>query len=194
MTEKEKEVDLARVNYRSSGLRVLPQPSRTPATPLYRQLIQCLELRRRELKWTFEKIDEVSGLQRGYAAKCWHPDTKTGRQAGWPVLQWVVDAMYPNQSFRLFLVPEVTRRLSRNASPMARLFAALALAGFDGFQAARLLADAGIEIDANGAIIRDPAKAQKRRDNRRALTRRQIGSPPTKALENVAAQPLGRFG
>ena len=47
------------------------------------------KLRRRELKWTFEKIDEVSGLQRGYTAKCFHPDTKTGRQAGWPVLQWL---------------------------------------------------------------------------------------------------------
>ena len=43
---------------------------------------------------------------------------------------------------------------------MARLFAAPAIAGFDGFQAARLLADAGIEIDANGTIIRDPAKAK----------------------------------
>ena len=43
---------------------------------------------------------------------------------------------------------------------MARLFAALAIAGFDSFQAARVLANAGIEIDANGTIIRDPAKAK----------------------------------
>ena len=165
-----------------------------PSTALYRQLIQSLELRRRELGWSFEKCDEVSGLQRGYAAKAWHPDTNSGRQAGWQVLQWLLDAMFPQQSFRLFLVPDVPHRLCAEATPLARIFFVLGLAGIEGAQAARLLADAGIEFDNKGAVIADPAKAQKRRAYRRAHARARFGNGSTKTSENVANQPLGRFG
>ena len=166
----------------------------TPSTALYRQLIQCLELRRRELGWTFAKLDEVSGLQSGHSAKCWRPDTPSGRQATWQVLAWLTDAMFPQQSFRLFLVPDVPHRLCAEATPLARIFFVLGLAGVEGYQAAKMLADAGIEFDKKGAVIADPAKAQKRRDNRRARSRGKIVTRPTRVSETVAAQSLGRFG
>jgi hypothetical protein len=166
----------------------------TPSTALYRQLIQCLEMRRRELSWTFERLDEVSGLQRGYAAKAFRPDTNSGRQAGWQVLQWLTDEMFPQQSFRLFLVPDVPHRLCAEATPLARIFFVLGLAGIEGYQAAKMLADAGIEFDNKGAVIADPAKAQKRRAYRRAHARSKLGNGATKHSESVAAQPLGRFG
>jgi hypothetical protein len=151
-------------------------------------------MRRRELGWTFAKLDEVSGLQQGHSAKCWHPDTPSGRQATWMILQLVCDAMFPDQSFRLFLVPDVPHRLCAAATPLARIFFVLGLAGIEGYQAAKMLADAGIEFDSKGAVIADPAKAQKRRAYRRAQARARLGNGVTKSSESVAAQPLGRFG
>jgi hypothetical protein len=54
-----------------------------------------LERRRLDLGWPMWQVDERAGLQDGYYAKLLWTDTKSGRQAGWEVLQWVMEALGP---------------------------------------------------------------------------------------------------
>jgi hypothetical protein len=41
-------------------------------------------------------VDERSGVQSGYYAKLLYSETPSGRLAGWEVLQWVIDALWPD--------------------------------------------------------------------------------------------------
>jgi hypothetical protein len=75
------------------------------ATALYRYIVHEVERRRIELGWPMWKVDDKAGTQDGYFAKIIHPDTPTGRQARWEILQLVVDALFPN-GFRVTLEPE----------------------------------------------------------------------------------------
>ena len=150
----------------------------TPSTALYRQIIDCLKVRKEELGWSFWQLDEKSGAQSGYAAKAFNPDTPSGRMSQWQTLQWLIDAMYPKQNYRVFLVPDNPMRLGGKASPLARLMALLAMSGCHGYEAAKLLAEIGVELDGRGGIIVDPIKAADRRKYRRKRAR---GDLPIKA-------------
>ena len=158
----------------------------TPSTALYRQIIDCLKIRKGELGWSFWQCDEKSGAQSGYFAKAFNPDTPSGRMSQWQTLQWLIDAMYPKQSYRVFLVPDNPMRLGGKASPLARLMALLAMSGCHGYEAAKLLAEIGVELDGRGGIIVDPAKAAERRKYRRKRAR---GTLPTKR-GNDGMRPL----
>ena len=167
----------------------------TPSTALYRQVIDCLKIRKAELGWSFWQCDEKSGAQSGYFAKAFNPDTPSGRMSQWQTLQWLIDAMYPKQSYRVFLVPDNPMRLDGKASPLARLMALLAMSGCHGYEAAKLLAEIGVELDGRGGIIVDQAKATDRRKYRRKRARgtspiiksKSAASPSWTPLNNTAS-------
>jgi hypothetical protein len=62
---------------------------------LYLEIVQALDARRRRLGWTCEQLDDAAGAQDRYWAKALHPDTPSGRQAGWDMLQLYADALFP---------------------------------------------------------------------------------------------------
>jgi hypothetical protein len=65
------------------------------ATQLYLTLMEQVDARRRKLRLPMWRLDDLSGCQDGYYAKMLHANTPSGRSAGWPTLQWVIDALYP---------------------------------------------------------------------------------------------------
>jgi hypothetical protein len=65
-------------------------------TALYRSIMLAVERRRLALGWPMWLVDERSGVQSGYYAKILHAETISGRNAGWEVLQWVIDALWPD--------------------------------------------------------------------------------------------------
>jgi hypothetical protein len=79
-------------------------PVTRPVTSIYRALIWEVRNHIRAVGLTMQQADDVAGLQDGYLAKMLHPDTPSGRQAQWPTLQLLLDAVYPN-GFRLRLLP-----------------------------------------------------------------------------------------
>jgi hypothetical protein len=50
-------------------------------------------------------VDERSGVQDGYYAKCLYPDTPSGRQAGWQMLDLIVGALFP-EGYKAIFEPE----------------------------------------------------------------------------------------
>lgn len=134
-------------------------------------LVSRRKIRKAELGWSFWQLDEKSGAQSGYFAKAFNPDTPSGRVARWETLQWLIDAMYPDRGYRVFIVPDKPMRLSSKAPPLARLMSLLAMSGCHGHEAAKLLAEIGVELDGRGGIIVDPVKAADRRKYRRKRAR-----------------------
>lgn len=65
------------------------------ATPIYRAIMLECERRRLQLGWPMWQVDEASGVQDGYYAKMLYADTPSGRQARWDMLQYVVQALFP---------------------------------------------------------------------------------------------------
>lgn len=159
------------------------------STPLYRLIVEALEVRRRELGWTFAVCDAKAGVQNGYTAKMFRPDTPSGRIAQWGTLQLLVDAMYAGTGFRLFLAPDHPARLAQGVpTPMGKLMAALMLGGFEGARAFKLIAEAGIEIDRKGRVIFDKDRSTHKRENRRRKTRETIRTKVRKDASVTAAQ------
>lgn len=70
-------------------------PLTRPVTDLYRALVWEVRNRIRALGLTMQQCDDISGNQDGYTAKMLHPDTPSGRQAQWQVVQQLLDAIYP---------------------------------------------------------------------------------------------------
>lgn len=66
------------------------------ATAIYRALIAEVERRRIALGWTCLELDAAAGLHNGYWAKCCHPDTPSGRQIRWEMLEFVMGALFPD--------------------------------------------------------------------------------------------------
>jgi len=73
--------------------------------PIYRQIMLEIERRRHQLGCPMWKVDEASGVEDGYFAKMQAMDAKTGRQAGWDILQLVIDALFP-QGVEVSLKPK----------------------------------------------------------------------------------------
>jgi hypothetical protein len=81
---------------------------RKPATAIYLALVTALERRIRAVGLTMQECDDAAGLQDGYCAKLLHPDTPSGRQANWPMLQLLCTAVYP-EGFTLSIKPAPSR-------------------------------------------------------------------------------------
>jgi hypothetical protein len=161
---------------------------RTQASELYLRIVEQMEVRRREIGLTFERLDANAGTQTGYASKAFKPLTPSGRLARFQTLDWLMGALYP-EGYRIFVVPDAPKQIGVGTdNPIGRLFALLACAGVDGLRAAKLLADAALEFDSTGGLIIDGIRAAKRREYRR---RRAVGkfvpSPP-KVSQRLAPQ------
>src|SRR5262249_29979626 len=65
------------------------------ATAFYVALVAALDRRRRAVGFTFEDCDDRSGNPDRYTAKGFHPNTLSGRQMSWQVLQTPLDALFP---------------------------------------------------------------------------------------------------
>ncbi|SRR6266566_2910723 len=63
--------------------------------PFYRAVLLEIERRRHQLGCPMWKVDEASGIEDGYYGKMQAVDAKSGRQAGWHILQLVLDALFP---------------------------------------------------------------------------------------------------
>lgn len=88
------------------------------STVLYRALIDQLADRIAYLGLTMWQVDDLSGVPDGYTAKALHPDTPSGRQATWPQIQLIIDALYPD-GFAFVVIPRAPkRRPYRRQSPL----------------------------------------------------------------------------
>lgn len=83
-----------------------PMAGKVPRTvpKLYRAVVLALAGRIVQCGLTMQECDETSGVQDGYTAKMLHPDTASGRVAGWEMLQLLMDALYPH-GVEVVLVP-----------------------------------------------------------------------------------------
>ncbi|MBP2294713.1 hypothetical protein [Azospirillum rugosum] len=73
-------------------------------SPLYIELMQAFDARRRGLGWSMAKMDDMSGLQDGYFAKCLHAGRPSGRRAGWEMLGLMFTALWRDGA-RLAVLP-----------------------------------------------------------------------------------------
>jgi hypothetical protein len=64
------------------------------SVPIYRAVMLALEARRLELGISMATVDDMAGTQDGYYAKMIYPDTPSGRQASWPTVDLVVEALF----------------------------------------------------------------------------------------------------
>lgn len=77
----------------------------TEATSIYRAIMFEVERRRLDLGWSMWQVDDAAGINDGHYAKMLYPDTPSGRQAKWPTLQLVIEAMFKG-GFRVTIEPE----------------------------------------------------------------------------------------
>lgn len=75
------------------------------STAVYRAIMMEVERRRLALGLPMWKVDDLAGTQDGYLAKMLTPDSPSGRQAGWPLVQDVIDALFED-GFVLRIEPE----------------------------------------------------------------------------------------
>ncbi len=75
-----------------------------PASAVYVALTAQIHDRIRKLGIPMWQCDDLSGVQDGYTAKMLHPDTPSGRQAGWATLDLLMAAIYPD-GFDLIVRP-----------------------------------------------------------------------------------------
>lgn len=87
------------------------------------------ELRKQiiDIGLTMEQCDELSGLECGYAAKLLHPNTPSGRQAGYVRVQYLMDVLFCCGGFVMTIKPrasieriraEINRKLERRGSKL----------------------------------------------------------------------------
>ena len=77
--------------------------------------MQEFDRRRRKLKLPSWKVDDLAGLEDGYFQKSLHARAPSGRQAGWRMITYLTDALFPN-GVRVVLIP--MRKRKRAASGM----------------------------------------------------------------------------
>lgn len=71
------------------------------ATSLYLQMIYQLERRRAQLGWPIWMLEDKAGISDGHYAHLITPDSLSGRQASWKVLQEIATALYGPVALRL---------------------------------------------------------------------------------------------
>jgi hypothetical protein len=74
------------------------------ATAVYLALIAAFSRRKRELDWSFWNLDDAAGLQDGYGAKMFNPNSPNGRQSTWPMFDLAYQALFP-QGATVLLIP-----------------------------------------------------------------------------------------
>lgn len=67
-----------------------------PATSIYLAIVQEFERRRRALGLPMWKVDEAAGGSSRYFAKMLYPETPSGRQSSWAIVQLYADALFPD--------------------------------------------------------------------------------------------------
>jgi hypothetical protein len=67
-----------------------------PVPPIYYAFMGELERHRQKFGVSMWKINEGAGTQEGYYARALYADTPTGRMATWPVLQKIMDVLFPD--------------------------------------------------------------------------------------------------
>ncbi|MGY4409126.1 hypothetical protein ACVWW4_000862 [Bradyrhizobium sp. LB7.1] len=65
-----------------------------PSAAAYRAFVAVLEQRRVELGLTTAHVNDLAGLQDGFFAKLTNPDSPSGRQAGWDMLDLVMETLF----------------------------------------------------------------------------------------------------
>jgi hypothetical protein len=65
-------------------------------TPLYRAVMLEVERRRLQLDISMERLSEVAGNADRSYSKALHAETASGRVAGWPTLQNIIDTLFPD--------------------------------------------------------------------------------------------------
>jgi hypothetical protein len=91
---------------------------RRKACDLYLAIIQEIRDRMAETGLTMTECDERTGFHEGYTAHVLTPDTPTGRQARWEMLQCLIDVLWP-EGFTLSIEPmgvEAADREERRAA------------------------------------------------------------------------------
>lgn len=73
-------------------------------SPLYLEIMKQIDRQRRRRGFPSWMVDDLAGTQDGYYQKMLHATARSGRQAGWIQLQYVLDALYPH-GVRLKLTP-----------------------------------------------------------------------------------------
>jgi hypothetical protein len=77
---------------------------RKPAAKVYEKMISAIDRRRRALGWTCLDLDDKAGWQDGYYGKAAHPNSPSGRQAGYYLLDLALDALCP-AGYEVLIVP-----------------------------------------------------------------------------------------
>lgn len=65
-----------------------------PSVAFYRALMVVFERQRLAMGYSMDEVDRIAGTQDGYFAKMLYPDTPTGRQALWPTVDIVAEALF----------------------------------------------------------------------------------------------------
>jgi hypothetical protein len=130
----------------------------TNPTPLYESLVWELRKQILDLGITMSQADDVAGLQNGYLGKALHASTPSGRQAGWRLLQYLVDAIFAG-GFTLTIKPvlpidEIREAINRKLAVQGDV-----LTGQSSVESARLRGMAG------KIAIRDYARFAGRKGN-----------------------------
>ena len=92
------------------------EPRRPAVSHVYRDLAAQLHDRIRRLGLPMWRCDDLSGVQDGYTAKMLHPDTPSGRQASWPTLDLMMQALYPD-GYTLIIKPNDGGRALKLTAP-----------------------------------------------------------------------------
>ena len=91
-------------------------PRRPAVSDVYRAFAAQLHDRIRRLGLPMWRCDDLSGVQDGYTAKMLHPDTPSGRQASWPTLDLMMQALYPD-GYTLIIKPNDGGRALKLTAP-----------------------------------------------------------------------------
>jgi hypothetical protein len=73
-------------------------------TPIYLSIVREFERRRRALGIAMWRLDEAAGGSSRYFAKMLYPETPSGRQSNWDIVQLYADALFP-EGFSLTIKP-----------------------------------------------------------------------------------------
>ncbi len=114
----------------------------TNPTPLYESLVWELRKQILDLGITMQQADDVAGLQNGYLGKALHASAPSGRQAGWQLLQYLVDAIFAG-GFKLTIKPVLPIGEIREAINRKLAVQGDKLSGVSSIESARLRGMAG---------------------------------------------------
>ena len=87
---------------------------RREVTDIYRAIVWQLRRQVIEIGATMAQVDDFVGIADGYFAKMLHADSASGRQSSWPILDMIVQGLFP-LGYRLKIIPLGTTAEIRDA-------------------------------------------------------------------------------